>query len=207
MGGPTPAGATRLFLVRHGETEPGRPGIIAGRLDLPLSARGLEQARAAAAALPPLAAVYASPLRRALETAWIVAAPRGLAPVPDPDLRELDFGALEGLTFDEAAARHPTVAAAWLERPHEVLFPGGECLEALRSRVVRAVDRIVARHASAAVAVVCHAGPIRALVADALGLAPRRTFEVGCAHGSVHLLEAEGRWRAPRPGPAVCPPG
>ncbi len=186
-----PGGVTRIFLVRHGETDASARGLIAGRLDVALSDVGREQARAVGAWLSPapLAAVYSSTSRRALESARAIAEPRGLTPVRDPDLREIDFGVLEGLTFDQVAERHPEIAAAWLSRPHEIAFPGGECLEALRQRVARTAAGIVRRHPSAAVAVVCHAGPIRALVADALGLAPERVLELACAHGSVTVLD------------------
>jgi broad specificity phosphatase PhoE len=165
--------------------------VIAGRLDVALSKRGLEQARAAGARLAkaPLTAVYTSTSRRALDTAWAIAGPHGLTPVPDPDLREIDFGALEGLTFDAVTERHPEIAAAWLSRPHEIEFPGGECLEALRRRVGRAFHEILGRHPSTAVALACHAGPIRELVGAALGLAPERALQLACEHGSVTTLD------------------
>lgn len=186
-----PHGVTRVFLVRHGETEMSARGVIAGRLDVALSKRGLEQAREAGAwlAKAPLTAVYASTSRRAMDTAWAIAGPHGLTPVPDPDLCEIDFGALEGLTFDAVAEGHPEIAAAWLSRPHEIEFPGGECLEALRRRVERAFHEILERHPSTAVALACHAGPIRALVGAALGLAPGRALQLACEHGSVTTID------------------
>lgn len=195
-----PAGVTRLVLVRHGETEVASRGIIAGRLDPALSARGVDQAWAAAARLAParLAAVYSSPSRRALESARPIAEPRGLAPIRDAGLLEIDFGVLEGLTFEEASVRHPDVAAAWLSRPHEIVFPGGESLQDVRDRALRSVAAIVARHPSAAVALVCHAGPIRLLIAEALGLAQERVFDPGCAPGSVTVLDAHERLRTSR---------
>jgi broad specificity phosphatase PhoE len=190
-------GATRLLLVRHGEAETARTGVIAGRLDPPLSERGLEQARAVGAwlSMAPLTAVYSSTSGRALESARAIAAPHRLEPIPEPDLREIDFGVVEGLTFAQVAEQHPEVAAAWLSRPDELAFPGGESAASLRERVVRTVDEIVQRHPSATVALVCHAGPIRMLVGDALGLTPALGFQVGCRHGSVTVIDHESERR------------
>ncbi|HEY6003567.1 MAG TPA: histidine phosphatase family protein [Anaeromyxobacter sp.] len=192
-----PDSVTRLLLVRHGETEARARGIIAGRLDVPLSRRGREQARAVGASLRdvPLGAVYSSTSQRALDTACAVAKPHRLAVISDPGLREIDFGMVEGLTFDEVAARFPNVAAAWVSRPHEVAFPGGECLAAMRERVVRSVRAIVARHPSAAAALVCHAGSIRAIVGAVLGLAPEVAVRLRCECVQVTVLDVDEELR------------
>jgi broad specificity phosphatase PhoE len=200
-------GVTRLVLVRHGETEAAKTGVIAGRLDPPLSERGVEQVQAIGAWLSaaPLAAVYSSTSGRALASARVIAEPHGLEPVPEHDLREIDFGVIEGLTFAQVAERHPEIAAAWLSHPHELAFPGGECVASLRERVVRAVDAIVRRHPGAAAALVCHAGPIRLLVGDALGLMPAAAFQVGCRHGSVTVLDVECERRMVMALDVTCP--
>ena len=176
-----------LHLVRHGETALSGTGVIAGRLDVPLSSRGEEQARAAARALRArsLAAVVSSPLSRARATAELVAAPHGLAVEIEPDLRELDFGVAEGLTFDELERLHPEVAATWLARPHEVVFPGGEGRDDIAARVVRAAHAIAARHPRGECAVVSHAGPIRVLLGLARRLEPGAALALPCAHGSI----------------------
>src|SRR6478736_4545444 len=94
------------------------------------------QAEAAAALVAdlPMQAIYASPRRRAIETAEVLAKPRGLGVIVDDRLREIDFGAFEGLTWDEARARHPEVYEAWMTRPTTVTFPGGESWSVLRTR-------------------------------------------------------------------------
>jgi broad specificity phosphatase PhoE len=183
----------QLHLVRHGETALSGSGVIAGRLDVPLSARGEAQARAAAALLAarPLAAVVASPLLRARATAEPIAAAHGLAVELDADLRELDFGDAEGLTFEEVERRHPEVAAAWVTRPHEVLFPGGERMSDLVARALDAVQAIARRHPEGEVALVAHAGPIRALLGLARGLDLSAALALPCAYGSVTSLEVK----------------
>lgn len=189
---PLAPGATRLLLVRHGEAEL-PPGVLCGSLDPPLSAAGrarIERLRGRLAGAP-LAAAYASPARRAAESAALLAAPHGLAVGLVPALREVDFGALEGLTFEEASARHPETCAAWLARPHEVVFPGGEGFAAVRARAVRAIARLLRRHAGSTILVVAHGGVNRALLADALGLAGADAFRLDQPHGALNVVDWE----------------
>jgi broad specificity phosphatase PhoE len=195
--------ASVLHLVRHGETTLAGSGVVAGRLDVPLSARGEAQARAAAALLAgrPLAAVVASPLSRTRATAALIAAAHGLVVELDPDLRELDFGVAEGLTFEELERRDPATAAAWVARPHEVVFPGGEGLRDVTARALRAAQAVLRRHGGREVAIVSHAGPIRALLGLARELAPADAIALDCPHGSVTSLELpDGRI-----GPTIRP--
>ena len=129
--------ATRLVLVRHAQTDESARGRCYGRLDVQLSPRGLRQAQALADTLAglPLAAVYSSPLVRALDTARPLAAARGLEPAVLEGLAELDFGEVEGLAYDEIEAERPELFHAWMDDPARVRFPGGESLADLRARV------------------------------------------------------------------------
>src|SRR3990172_8873638 len=99
----------RLLLLRHGETAWNRERRYQGWTDTPLSAEGLLQAEAAARELKEhaFAAVYASPLRRARDTAAAIAAPHRLEVETDPAFKDLGFGQWEGLTLDEARAGFP----------------------------------------------------------------------------------------------------
>jgi broad specificity phosphatase PhoE len=106
-----------------------------------------------------------------------------------PGLREVHFGALEGLTWAEAEARHAAVCAEWLSRPHQVVFPGGEGLEAVRRRAGEALAAVRARSAGRTAWVIAHAGVNRALVADALGLRPEEGFGIAQPHGAVNVLD------------------
>ena len=153
---------TTLILARHGETDWNRDGRFQGHADPPLNDRGREQARALADAVAGerIEAVYASDLRRAHETAQIVAARKGLEVVVDPDLRERDVGEWSGLTYAEIEARWPG-AERWQV---------GETPEAMAERVVAAVRRIAAEHPGGRVLVVSHGGPIRAIRAAAARL-------------------------------------
>jgi alpha-ribazole phosphatase len=190
---PAPAPATRLLLVRHGEVEAWARGRIYGRLDPALSAEGRAQAEAAAglvAAEQP-SALLCSPSKRAMETAAAIAAATGLLPSEDPRLREIEFGAFEGLTFAEAEARDPVTWREWMEHPGTVRFPGGECWEDVRARAVATYEEIATARPSSTVAVVTHGGVIRALLSDALALPAERTFRMEIAFGSLTIARRE----------------
>jgi alpha-ribazole phosphatase len=188
---PDQGDATRVVLVRHAETEESGRGRCYGRLDVRLSPQGLRQAQALAAALagPPLAAVYTSPLSRALDTARPIAAAQGLEPAVIEALAELDFGEVEGLRYDEIESQQPELFRAWMDEPARVRFPGGEGLPDLRARVVPALAEIRARHEGHAVAVVAHGGVIRVVLADALGLEDGALFRLDQAEGGVSVVD------------------
>lgn len=188
--GAPPPGGTRVVLVRHGEAEL-EPGRLCGRLDPPLAAAGRARVAALARWLEGIevAAVYASPARRAMQTAGLLAAPRGLPVEAIEALCEVDFGALEGLTWDEAQARHPRACADWIARPHEVVFPGGEGFADVWSRAVGALGALRARRPGEALLVVAHAGVNRAILADALGLAAAAAFRIDQRPGAVNVID------------------
>lgn len=144
---------TTLLLARHGETDWNRDGRWQGWADPPLNETGRAQARALAEQLRtiPFDAAYSSDLRRALETAEIVAASHGVTVVADPGLREIDIGSWSGLTHPEIDER----------------FGGelvdGESREAHQARVLAAVERIARAHPGERILIVTHGGTMRAL--------------------------------------------
>jgi broad specificity phosphatase PhoE/ribonuclease HI len=168
-GEPAPVVTTVTHLLRHGQTEHTPERRFSGRNDLPLSRTGRAEAEAAAARAAELGieVIVASPLRRTRETAEIVAAPLALPVEFDDDLVELDFGDLEGLTFDEARAKHP-LAARRFGSDVTVAAPGGESVMDVSTRVARARRRILAEHAGRSVLVVSHVTPIKLIVAAGL---------------------------------------
>ena len=180
----------RLVFVRHAEPHEELRGRIYGRLDPPLSAGGRAHADEIAAALAgePIAAVYTSPQLRAQATAAPLAALVGVEARIEEDLREIDFGALEGLTVAEAAERYP-LESRWMLAPAAALFPGGESVAALRERAVGAARAIAARHDAETAAVFTHAVVIRAILADALAMPPDAMFRLDQAYGGISVVE------------------
>jgi probable phosphoglycerate mutase len=161
---------TVLLLVRHGETDWNRDRRFQGHADPPLNENGRAQARELAGRLAgeAIAAVHASPLRRAWETAEIVAGANGLELTADEGLREVDLGSWSGLTRADVEARFPEGYRRWLAYGHG--WDDGESYAELGDRVTRALVRIAAHHDGRPVLIVTHGGPIRSAVARASGL-------------------------------------
>jgi broad specificity phosphatase PhoE len=157
-----------IVLVRHGETDWNRERRFQGHADTSLNEAGRAQARELAELLRTerLSAVYTSPLRRASETARIVAARLGLRASELDPLREIDVGDWQGLTVDDVRTRFPEQAeVAW-----HAGWPNGETYEELAARVVPALLELGRRHPGERVLGITHAGPIRAALSAATGL-------------------------------------
>jgi 2,3-bisphosphoglycerate-dependent phosphoglycerate mutase len=162
---------TRIHLVRHAETDWNRELRWQGQSNVPLNARGREQARALGASLTdvPLAAIYSSDLRRAAETAEIAAEQLQLPVRVDAGLREIDVGSWQGLTLIQLRVRVPEAVARW-EQTGERGWEEGESHDDMFARVVDAIRSIADRHRNEEVLVVSHGGPIGALKTLAAGL-------------------------------------
>jgi broad specificity phosphatase PhoE/ribonuclease HI len=164
--------ATRLILVRHGETALTAQKRYSGRGDVPLSERGEAQAMAAAARVAGIsrdvAAVVTSPLQRCTRTAELIAAELGGVGVTAlPELIECDFGQWEGLTFGEVRDRWPGEMSAWLDST-SVAPPDGESFQAVAKRVRAVLASLRTAYPSKAVVVVSHVSPIKLILRDAL---------------------------------------
>ncbi len=186
---------TRIILVRHGETEWNRVERFRGRADVPLNAAGLAQAEATgrriAADVTP-AAVYSSPLSRAVVTAEAIAGHFALAVQVHPGLADIDYGEWQGLTPDEARARWPEINHAWYNAPQTARIPGGETLDDLRARAMAAVSELAARHAGQTIVLVGHTVVNRIILLGVLGLGNDRFWRLRQDTCAVNVFEAEG---------------
>jgi 2,3-bisphosphoglycerate-dependent phosphoglycerate mutase len=189
--------STRIVAVRHGETAWNVDTRIQGQLDIGLNERGRWQAQRVALALrdEPIAAIYASDLSRALETAQPTAAQKNLPLQPDPGLRERAFGAFEGKTFAQIEAEHPDDARRWRERDvHFRLGGHGESLLAFFERTVGAFRRLAAAHPGEQIAVFAHGGVMDMLYRAAanIPLAAPRTWQLGNTAINRVLFNGDG---------------
>ncbi len=183
--------ATRLLLLRHGQTELSVQRRYSGRGDPALTELGRRQAEAAARYLAQrggIAAVISSPLQRAHDTAAAAAQGLGLDVTVDDDLIETDFGAWEGLTFTEAAERDPELHRRWL-RDTSIEPPGGESFDDVMARVCRARERITERYQGATVLVVSHVTPIKTLLRLALDAGPGILYRLHLDLASLSIAE------------------
>ncbi|HRP96735.1 MAG TPA: histidine phosphatase family protein [Rhodocyclaceae bacterium] len=191
--------ATRLCLVRHGETEWNRERRLQGHLDVPLNATGREQARATATHLVghAFAALYCSDLARARQTAHTVAAALAGMPRPTPALRERHYGAFQGLTYDAARARFPDEFARFSARDADFAFPGGgESLRGFATRVEAAVREIAARHAGQQVLIVTHGGVLDVVHRLATGKPLDAARDFAIPNAALNWIAFEnGRWQ------------
>ncbi|HYB41780.1 MAG TPA: histidine phosphatase family protein [Candidatus Methylomirabilis sp.] len=188
----------RLVLLRHAETDWNRERRYQGWRDIPLSDTGRGQAEAAGRLLAaePLAAVWASPLRRARDTAAAIATAQGL-PVRVADaFREMRFGQWEGLTADEARSRFPELHRAWAEAPHDVALPGAETLAEVKARAIGGLAELRQAHDGQRVCLVSHGITCRILILEALGLGLDRMWSLQLSSTGISELEFRDDWAA-----------
>jgi len=148
----------RLILVRHGETLWNETRKFQGISDIELSPKGRWQAQSLAKSLKgeTLAAIYASPLIRARQTAGEIAHYHDCPVSIDEGLRELNQGALEGLTVEELKQDYPQFLKRWIQEPELTCLPGGESLGSLQKRAWTAIERIIEEFPAETVVVVAH---------------------------------------------------
>lgn len=188
-----------LCLIRHGETDWNLARRMQGHIDIALNERGRAQARALAKSLASerFAAIYASDLARARETASLSAEALGLAVTAEPQLRERHYGEFQGRTYAESEAAFPEAYQRFISRDVEADFPGGgESLNRFFARVGSALEAIADRHAGERVLVVTHGGVLDMAhrLASPLPLSQRRNFAIGNA--TVNWMSRErSQWK------------
>ncbi|WP_035849693.1 bifunctional RNase H/acid phosphatase [Kitasatospora azatica] len=186
--------ATTLVLLRHGETALTPQKRFSGSTgsDPELSEKGRWQAERAAEALAArgtVQAVVCSPMLRTRQTAEAVALRLGLELRVEEGLRELDFGAWEGLTFAEVQERHPDDLNAWLASSKAKPTGSSESFASLAQRVGVARDKVLARYAGKTVLVVSHVSPIKTLVRLALGAPPDSVYRMELSAASICAVQ------------------
>ena len=162
---------TRVLLIRHGQSEGNAAGRFGGHTATPLSARGRRQAEATAQTLSSenITAIYSSDLSRAVETAMPLARLTGLDVEQSDAFRERGVGVMEGLTFEEAAARHPAQYAALIHRDFEHVLLGGESYRQTLDRASRQLDQAIEQHQGGRIALFSHTGTICILALHLMG--------------------------------------
>lgn len=181
----------RVYLVRHGETKWNSLLRFQGQTDIPLSERGRQQATLLARRLAgeEFQSCYASDLSRAFETAEILAEAHGMAVQAIPALRELNFGAWEGLTIPEIKTLFSEEIKQWWESPLTTRIPGGETLAEMAERSTLAIKRIIDTHSEGNVLVVSHGGAIRSIVGSVLGMNLNQYWRLKLDNASLNIVD------------------
>ena len=180
----------RLLLVRHGETEWNETARCQGSSDISLSATGFQQVEALKRRLVKerIDAIYSSDLKRAVHTAQIIALEHNTELVTCRELREIDFGEFEGLTFEEIKQRYPH-SNWWTVQDAEEKLPRGESVSQLVSRVSQFVARLRGYTGGETILVVAHGGSLRALLCLLLGLGLEHWWRIRLDSASLTVVE------------------
>jgi len=184
--------AIKLYLIRHGETTWNQQRIIQGSgSDTDLSEKGKAQAESLGRAMKdvPLTAVYSSPLKRAMDTAASVASPHDLKVMPEPDLREIHVGEMEGMSLETFGQNFSQFLVDWQTKGDAINFNGGENLGQFRDRVWAVIRRIVRDNQSGNTAVVSHYFVTATVVCTALGMPLTDLVRVRIQPSSRTILE------------------
>jgi alpha-ribazole phosphatase/probable phosphoglycerate mutase len=164
---------------------------------VPLSTDGIHQIEALAdflAQRTTLHMVYSSPLSRAQNSAGIIAQRYHIQPVVLPELREINFGAWEGMTFEEIREKYPDEFAVWANDPLLQGPVNGETIPQLRDRVAQALDRILANNRDQNIAVVAHGAVNRVMLAQVLGLPLNNIFRIEQDFAALNIIEFHRRF-------------
>jgi len=209
---------TKLYLIRHGETEDTNTKRYKGHIDVSLSENGIRQMERLAAfisaevtsELPSfqssaLTAVYCSDLSRAVKSAEIIAEPHSIKPVVVKALRERNFGIWEGMTFDEIKEKYPEEFNAWADNPLKFSPMQGESTIEVKDRALKALDEILEKHKGNRIAIVAHGGINRIILCHLLGIPLENIFRIEQDFSALNIIEfydnypviklINGRWK------------
>jgi alpha-ribazole phosphatase len=188
---------TTVFLVRHGRTGWNKEQIFRGHKDVPLDEVGREEALLVGERLKEkgIKAVFSSPLSRAKETAKAVARSHNVEVQIVEELIDLHFGEWEGQSLKEVKKQYPDLYDRWQKAPHQVIFPGGEGLDAVRSRAMEAVKEIIQQYPKEAVALVSHRVVLKVLICALLGLDNSHFWNIAQDTTALNcFLHRNGAW-------------
>ena len=187
---------TRILLIRHGQTEWNREERFRGRVDIDLDEVGIRQAEAAAERVAQweVAAIYSSPLRRAIATAKTIANRLGLPVALLEGINDMDFGRWQGLSIHEVETEYPELFDLWRYRPEQLKIPEGESLDDVKKRVLATIDDLVAKHENETVALVTHRVVCKVLLCHLLGLDNAHFWQIAQDATAINLFEARGGW-------------
>lgn len=190
---------TRLYIVRHGETEWNREKRTQGcSNDYSLSQEGKLQAIAAAKRFKDLHldTIYSSDLKRAFETAQEISKAVSVPVNISEGLREMNFGCWEGLTFDEIMIKYADIYKVWSTKPKETIIPQGETLVMLQERVIHAVNDILLKHKGENILIVSHGISIKVLILSILGMDISHHSRIRIDNASINIIDYKEKYPA-----------
>ena len=184
---------TRIFLIRHGETEWNKQGRLQGHSDVHLTPEGIHQAKTLAEHAPftHADAIYSSDLSRAFGTAEILAAKFHLKVRKMPELREMNYGDWEGRFISELAAESPKDFGKFFTDPERCHPPHGETFLECQARVMIGIREIIADHEGQKVIVVSHGAAIRLILGAALDMPIHKMWAISQSNTALNVLRVD----------------
>jgi len=182
---------SKLFLVRHGDTKLNSAERFWGQTDVELSAAGMGQAERLCdrLATQKIDVIYTSTLSRALVTAKIIASNHPSDIITCAELREINFGKFEGLTFKEISQLYPEATKLWSNWSLTLKFPEGEGVDELNTRVSKFLDRLQKHTPEETILIVAHSAPLRLLICHLLGIDLRHWRQFRLDLASLSIME------------------
>ncbi len=170
---------SKLFLVRHGETALKSSQRLWGQTDVELSELGIQQAEKLRdrLATEQFDSIYSSDLKRAVVTARTIAANHQTEVTSLTELREFNYGRVEGLTFAEMEGQYPDCARSLLEQNTDLKFPDGESLMDMAARVGKFVTKLKEHRGEETILIVVHSGVLRTLICQLMGMDLKHIFQ------------------------------
>ena len=182
---------TMIYIVRHGETDWNIEQKMQGHTDIPLNTNGEKQAQAIAKDLKniQLDIIYSSPLSRALDTATIINNHHKTKLITDNALRERQFGELEGKTYEEINAYHPSLLfnASWNFPNYRP--PGGESVNDIKTRVSAFAQNILKKNQGKSILIVSHGVTLRILIGTFIGVPPEQLTQLRIKNAALTVIE------------------
>ena len=181
----------RLLVMRHGKPAKQAHGRCYGRIDAELSLEGQEQLHKRIAFLCSLKpdVLYTSTSKRTIDSAQIIGRELNLDPMPCEELCEINFGAFEGLSYQDIESSYPQEYKMWMEDPTAVKFPRGESFEEMKERVLGFLASLFRVHVGQTVLILSHGGVNRIVLANALRLPTENLFRIDQAHAAINVIE------------------
>jgi broad specificity phosphatase PhoE len=186
---------TKILLVRHGHVEGIKPERFRGRAELPLTHRGISEARAVARRVASAwrpAKVYTSPMQRCVETGRAIAKACGVESEAIDHLNDIDYGTWQFRSYEEVERTDPQLFAEWFATPHLVRFPNGESLQDMVARTADALRLVLQRHVEDAVVLVGHTSVNRAMLVQLLDQPLSAYWRLGQAPCCINEIDVVG---------------
>ena len=181
----------RLILVRHGVTETNETRKFTGQSDIDLNEEGYRQVKKLRDRLAgeKIDVIYSSDLKRTMETAGPISSSHSLEIISCPELRELDYGVCEGMTYREINEQYPELGRHIAEVNPEMQFPGGECFQDLSDRAEKFLKITKTHGEDDSILAVSHGGMIRTLICQLLGLELGHWSSFRIDNASVSIID------------------